>query len=309
MKIYFGDIMQYLRENKVLCQVKGNTEISLSRFCPLNGLRDHCMTWAREPEYLHPKELGHYDGLCIVCTAFKTWKNFNGITFLFTEDPFRVYFSILDFYNQQKDKTGNHVGKTSVIKTTEIGKNVRIGEYCYLDDDVIIGDDVTIKNNVSIECPAQIGKGTIIGSGAVIGEAGFGYFTDIDGNRKRVPHIGGVQIGENTHIGENVCISRGCLGNTVIGNHVRIDNLTHIAHNVIIGDGAYIICNVSLCGSCEIGENAWISPGASIKNQAKIGRDAIVGLGAVVIHNIPEGSVVAGIPAEVIRMRKVGEEI
>ena len=55
-------------------------------------------------------------------------------------------------------------------------------------------------------------------------------------------------------IGPNVTIDRGALGPTVIGKGTKIDNLVQIAHNVEIGEGALIISQVGISGSCKFGK-------------------------------------------------------
>lgn len=309
MKIHFTNIIDYLNNNEQQFRVEGDYNTTFIGFCPLNDLRDNYITWARNPSYLKIDDFTKHKDIGIICNYFDGWQDFNNV-FLFVKDPFKIYFSILDqVHSQNKDNEGNFIGATSVIKSFKIGENVHIGEFCFIGENVEIGSGTIIKNNVSIECPAKIGKNVIISSGVVIGEDGFGYFTDIHGKRKRVPHIGGVIIEDDVRIGENVCVSRGCLGNTTIGRGAQIDSLTHIAHNVCIGEGAHIVCNVCLNGSCKIGNEAWIAPGSNIKNQVQVGAKAIIGLGAVVTHDIPENAVAVGIPAKTIRMRMAEEEI
>lgn len=189
----------------------------------------------------------------------------------------------------------------SVVETNSIGKNVYIGHNCYIGKDVVIGDNVVIKNNVSIEGKVIIGNNAIIHSGVVIGSDGYGYYQDKEGRNIKVPHFGGVIIGENVEIGANTCIDRGTLDNTVIGNNVKIDNLCHIAHNVVIKDNCSVIALSMLGGSVVLEKDSYIAPGAIIKNQLKIGEKSLVGLGAVVIKDVEKNKVVAGVPAKVIK--------
>ena len=56
----------------------------------------------------------------------------------------------------------------------------------------------------------------------------------------------------------------------------------------------------------------YIGAGAIIKEGSPgqplvIGRDAVVGMGAVVLNDVPDGAVVAGNPAKVIRMQNIGD--
>ena len=145
-------------------------------------------------------------------------------------------------------------------------------------------------NNVTIE------------HGAVIGSDGYGYSRAKDGTIEHFPHIGGVHIGDNVYIGANTCIDRGSLGDTVIGKGSKIDNLVHIAHNVIIGENVMVIANSMIAGSVNVGlNNSWIAPSASILNQKSIGEGSTVGIGAVVLKDVEAKTVVTGVPARPLK--------
>ena len=120
-----------------------------------------------------------------------------------------------------------------------IGKNVSIGENssiaanCVIEDNVSIGKNSRIESNVTIQKGSQIGKNCIISPGAIIGSEGFGNARDINNKWHTIAHLGNVIIGDNVSIGANTTIDRGSIDNTEIHSGVKIDNLVHIAHNVI----------------------------------------------------------------------------
>ena len=162
-----------------------------------------------------------------------------------------------------------------------------IQPYRKMEAGVCMYGDISIGNNVNIY------------HGTIIGKPGFGYEWD-EGNQQWInfPHIGSVIIGNNVEIGANVCIDRGTLDNTIIGNGTKIDNLVHIAHNVIIGKNCMLVCHCGIGGSVEIGDNCWIGMGAQIRNGLKIGNNVTVGMGAIVVKNVPDGITVIGNPAK-----------
>jgi UDP-3-O-[3-hydroxymyristoyl] glucosamine N-acyltransferase len=111
------------------------------------------------------------------------------------------------------------------------------------------------------------------------------------------------------HIGNNTCIDRGSLSDTILYEGVKVDNLVHIAHNVKIGKNSLIIAQSMIAGSVTIGENCWIAPSSCIRNAVKIGNQVTIGLASTVTKNVPDNSTVLGSPAlpieEFVKLRKI----
>jgi len=144
----------------------------------------------------------------------------------------------------------------------------------------------------------ELGKNVRIGPNCTIGFDGFGFEEDEDGTQKQFPHIGKVILGDNVEIGAGTCIDRGTLGDTIIGEGTKIDNLVHIAHNVEIGKNCLIVALTCLGGGVIIENNSYVGIGASIRNQIKIGEKAFIGMGAVVVKDVEPGITVIGNPAK-----------
>jgi UDP-3-O-[3-hydroxymyristoyl] glucosamine N-acyltransferase len=181
-----------------------------------------------------------------------------------------------------------------------LAPGVIIGSGVAIEEDVYVGPNTVIANAV-IRCHAKIG------ANCSIGLPGFGYEKDETGRYWRFPHMGGVIIEENVEIGSNTCIDRGSIGNTVIGSGVKIDNLVHIAHNVVIGENTLVIANSMIGGSTTLEKGVWVAPSVSIMNQIRIGQGATLGMGAVVLKNVDDHAVVVGNPAKPLH-RDTGNE-
>lgn len=109
-----------------------------------------------------------------------------------------------------------------------------------------------------------------------------------------------IEIGEDTVIGNNAFLDgRDAL---IIGNHVDIAAevlIYNSEHDITLEDF------VAHTQAVEIGDYVFIGPRAIILPGVKIGRGAIVAAGAVVTRDVPDFSVVGGVPAKVIGERKL----
>lgn len=170
----------------------------------------------------------------------------------------------------------------------------------YVDSMAVIGSGTVIGPFVSIEGPVVIGRRCRISAGARIGQEGFGYVRGDDGTWTAKPHRFSVVIGNDVHVGANACIDRGSWRDTVIESGAKIDNLVHVAHNVLIGRDCAVVACAELSGSVELGAGAYIAPGALVRERLVVGAGAVVGLGAVVVKDVPERITVAGVPARPI---------
>ena len=197
------------------------------------------------------------------------------------------------------------VHATAVIdKSAHIGKENFIGAYTVIDKNVSIGNGCIIESFVHIKANTQIGDRVKIKSGTVIGGSGFGYVQQQDQHWENFPHYGKVVIEDDVHIGSNTCIDRGALGDTILKKGVKVDNLVHIAHNVVIGENSLIIADAMIGGSAKIDENVWVAPSSAVRNGIHIGANSVIGMGAVVTKDVAEGITVAGNPAAVFTKAK-----
>lgn len=96
-----------------------------------------------------------------------------------------------------------------------------------------------------------------------------------------------------TKIGRGTRFAHGGIG-------VVIHAETVIGEQVMIGPHVVIGGNFRN-GVATIGNHVWISAGAKLIGEITIGSNVIIGANAVVLHDVPDNSVVAGVPAKVLR--------
>ncbi|MBL0742437.1 UDP-3-O-(3-hydroxymyristoyl)glucosamine N-acyltransferase [Chryseolinea lacunae] len=216
--------------------------------------------------------------------------------YLLTPEPKRIFSKLVNKLLVRQPAPGIHP-TASIHPNAKIGSGCSIGPFTYIGE-ATVGNNTIIHGHCHIYDQVEIGSACILHAGVVIGSDGFGYARDENNAIEKFPHIGGVKIGNHVEIGANTCIDRGALGNTVIADGVKIDNLVHIAHNVRIHANAFIIANAMIGGSTTVGEAAWVAPSASILQQLNIGDNATVGVGAIVTKDVPPGQTWTGSPAK-----------
>nr|WP_276575376.1 N-acetyltransferase [Bradyrhizobium sp. Oc8] len=160
---------------------------------------------------------------------------------------------------------------------------------------VDVGAGCSIGPHAVIFYDVSIGAGTLIGDGASIREQS--------------------RIGSKTVIGRYVTVNY----NTRVGDRVRVQDHTWLAGNMTIEDDVFISGCVGTSNDNAIGRNGYdgspmlgphiargaaIGLGANLLPGVRIGVGAVVGAGAVVTKDVPDGSLVMGVPAEIRRRLK-----
>ena len=234
------------------------------------------------------------------------------------ENPHYAFARILDILYPDEPLTKSNIHQSAVIEQSAnmgdnyrigalayIGHNTNIADRCFIHPRAYIGNNVVIGNNcriypgVIIQDDTVIRDNVTIHSGTVIGADGFGYARHKAGIKK-VKQIGWVEIGHDVEIGANCTIDRGALGPTKIGNHVKIDNLVQIAHNVEIGDYSIIVAQVGISGSAKLGKGVILAGQVGLVGHIDIGDGVQVGAQSGVRKDIPAGKNYFGYPAREI---------
>lgn len=177
-----------------------------------------------------------------------------------------------------------------------IGDRVRIGANAYVGADCDLAEDVVLHANVTLYPGVRIGARSVLHAGVRVGVDGFGYVHE-GGRHRKVPQVGGCVIGTDVEVGANSTIDRGSVGDTEIGDGVKIDNLVHIGHNVRVGAHALIVAQVGIAGSTRVGEYAVLAGQAGLVGHIEIGAGARIGAQAGVFGDVPAGETYSGYPA------------
>jgi sugar O-acyltransferase (sialic acid O-acetyltransferase NeuD family) len=89
---------------------------------------------------------------------------------------------------------------------------------------------------------------------------------------------------------------------SVVGQHAIINTGACVDHECHLADYVHVAPNATLCGKVTVDEGAYIGAGAVVVQGIRLGKWCTVGAGAVVREDVPDGAVVVGNPARIIRM-------
>jgi len=287
------------------CLIKGVSEIQNSE--------PNTITFLGNP--LYGKYLINTKAAAVIVENSDVLDGRNGIV---VQNPQLALARALSLFLESTD-TIPLIHPSSIISSNaQIGKDVNISAGVIIQDGVSIGDGSSIGSNVVIETNTTIGKNckifsnvslyhgitlgknVIVHSGTSIGCDGFGYVTENDIHEK-IPQTGTVIIGDNVEIGSNCAIDRATIGNTVVGEMTKIDNLVHIAHNVKIGKGCLLTAGFAIAGSSEVGDYCTFAGQVGVAPHLKIGNRSIVAAKSGVTKSLKGNKIYAGYPAREIK--------
>lgn len=212
----------------------------------------------------------------------------------------RLHRSLEMTQRTERFQTSVRVDETAVVAhTASIGDGVRIGPHAYIGPGVVLGEGCVVEAGAAIT-HTLLGANVSILSGARIGQAGFG-FAESETGLVRVPQLGRVIIGDDVEIGANTTIDRGALGDTIIGEGSKIDNLVQIGHNVRIGRHCVLAAQTGVSGSCIIGDGVFMGGQVGLADHLIIGDGAQIAAGAGLMRNVPPGEKWGGRPARPAR--------
>ena len=240
-------------------------------------------------------------------------------TLLRVDDPYYAFLLCARRFYQRAPQVAVGVHPTAVIGegTTlgqgaaigayaVIGRNCRIGDHVtiypltFIGDDVRIGEESLIYANVSIREGCRVGCRCIIHSGAVIGADGFG-FAFKDGRFHKLPQMGIVVLEDDVEVGANTAVDRATMGETIIRQGAKLDNLIQIAHNVEVGEHTAIAGQAGISGSTKIGRYVLVGGQAGFAGHIQIGDRVKIGAQAGVTKSVADGQFVSGYPARPFR--------
>ncbi|WP_391088892.1 NeuD/PglB/VioB family sugar acetyltransferase [Vibrio sp. NH-UV-68] len=107
-------------------------------------------------------------------------------------------------------------------------------------------------------------------------------------------------VSQYSQVGEGTVVMAGAVINpfSTIGPNCIINTSATIDHDCVLEEGVHISPGANIAGGVQVGVGSWVGIGASVKQLIKIGNHAVIAAGAVVVQDVLDEQVVAGVPAQ-----------
>ena len=297
------------------CELRGDPDTLVERVAPLQDAAPGSLAFLANPKYR--KHLATTRASAVVLDAAAAGEC--PVAALVARNPYAVYARIAQLlYPAPGFVPGRHpsavvedgaavdasawIGAQAYVAAgAVIGPRVFVGPGSVLQAGVRLGADTRLVARVTLGEGVRIGSRCILHPGAVIGADGFGHAPDA-GAYVKVPQVGSVVLGDDVEVGANSTIDRGAIGDTEIGEGVKIDNLVQVGHNCRVGAHTVIAGCAGISGSTSIGRRCMIGGMVGMAGHIEICDDvAITGLSAVTGSIRQPGVYSATLPADEVR--------
>ncbi len=292
-------------------ELRGDPDIVIERIASLSQSGTGDISFVAQARYASQAATSQASALIVTAALASTLDA--GKALLVTEDPYVYYARLSQWWRarQRADVAPAVSEKASVHPSAQLGANVVVGDFAVIGADVTVGEGAVVGAGSVLEAGASIGQNTrlaprvtvgencsvgarcIVHSGVVIGADGFG-FARHEGKWIKIEQLGSVRVGDDVEIGANTCIDRGALGDTVIEDGVKLDNLIQIGHNVRVGAHSAMAGCVGVAGSANIGQHCSVGGGAIVLGHLSLADGVNISAASVVSRSIREPGLYTG---------------
>ena len=291
------------------CKLEGPENLEITGVAGIEEAAQTDLTFLANPKYA-PKVETTQAGAVIVGTDFQAPRR----SLLRSDNPYLAFAKAIEmFHPAERPPAGIH--PTAVVApSARIGRNASIGPYAVIEDDAALGDDCIVKSFVVIYRGARIGdrfmahshavvrenvrigNDVILQNGAVVGADGFGFARQSDGSYYKIAPSGTVVVEDGVEIQAHSCIDRATVGETRLGQGVKVDNLVQVGHGCDVGDNTLLCSQTGLAGSTRLGRNVVMTGQTGAAGHLTIGDNVIVTPQSGVPNDIASGRIVSGSP-------------
>ncbi len=221
---------------------------------------------------------------------------------LVCENPRLIFAELLEAFFVPVPLADIH-SSAVIHPTASVAKTAVVGPFVHVGRDSVIGERTRLEPFVNIGDGVVVGNDCVLQAHSSIGSTGFGLEARVDGSLVRIPHLGGVRLGDGVWVGNFTAVAAGTIHPTSVGSGTHIDNLVHIAHNVEVGRNCQITACAEISGSVRIEDGVVIAPNVTVNQKLVIGEGAFIGSGSTVVRSIQAWKLAFGSPAREVRDR------
>ncbi len=273
--------------------LSGDGDLTVDGVGTLDAAEDRCLYFINRElaQTMREALVARHDCIIIVRRGSSLVGRLGTCLVLEVPDPRLAIARILEFIRterrQQPLLSARRIARDARISplaviegNVEIANGVVVEPFCTIGPEVIIGRGSVVKAGARVYQRVSIGEESVIGPNAVVGSDGFGFVRDENGNKTRIPHLGGVFIGSHVELGALSVVQSGTILPTVIEDYTKIDDNVEIAHNARIARGVSVTGGVVIGGSAVINAEAWLGINSTIRDGCRVGSHALVGMNA-----------------------------
>jgi len=271
------------------CELQGDPDALVERVAPLQEASAGSLAFLANPRYR--RFLAGTRATAVVLDASAAADC--PVAALVTRNPYATYARIAQLLHPSPPVEAGRHPSAVVEDGAQVDASAWIGPLAYVASGAAIGPrafvgpgsvvlagarvgaDTRLVARITLCEGVRIGERCLLHPGCVIGADGFGQAPDA-GVYVKVPQVGSVVLGNDVEVGANTTIDRGAIGDTLIGDGVKIDNQVQIGHNVRVGEHTVIAGCTGISGSAVIGRRCMIGGMVGVVGHLEICDDVAI---------------------------------
>ena len=272
----------------------GSPDLEITGLATLSSACQHDLAFLNHPQYR--SQLQASQAACVVVSKSLAEEAFKRGCTLVVEDAYAYWARVTQYWASLGVSSSEPLIHPSayIHPMAHIHPTARVGPMCVVEAHASIGQGSWLKSRVTVSQRCTIGDDCILHSGVVIGADGFGFAPD-QGAWLKIEQLGAVRIGNQVEIGANTCVDRGALGDTIIEDGVKLDNLIQIGHNVTVGEHTAMAGCVGIAGSVKIGAHCTLGGGSIVLGHLQLIDHVHISAASVVTRSILQPGTYSGV--------------
>ncbi len=266
-------------------ELVGDPLALIEGIAPLDTATPADISFLANPKYA--AQLAHSRAACVIVSPeMREVAQARGACIV-TPQPYLYFARLTQLWRRHHAPArGAGVHPSAVVDAgAQVDPSATVGPLCVVDRGARIGANTVLMARVTVGENCVVGARCLLHSGVVIGADGFGFAPNA-GQWEKIEQLGSVRIGDDVEIGANTCIDRGALGDTVLGDGVKLDNLIQIGHNVQVGAHTAMAGCAGVAGSAVIGAHCTLGGGAIVLGHLTLADHVHISAASVVSRSI-----------------------